>query len=72
MQQFKKPADIRVGGIGCGAAFNMGSEHLRHMREAGVTLVAVSETDPERLKAEVEVVARAGKRGVCQRRVMLL
>ncbi len=50
MASFKKPADIKVGCIGYGGAFNMGRSHLNEMRMAGMTPVAVSELDTARLK----------------------
>ena len=46
----KKPADIRVGVIGYGGAFNMGRAHLNEMKQAGMTPVAVVEIDKARLK----------------------
>ncbi|MEM9789716.1 MAG: Gfo/Idh/MocA family oxidoreductase [Planctomycetota bacterium] len=46
---FKKPADIKVGVIGYGGAFNMGKKHLEEMRDAGMTPFAVCEIDPTRL-----------------------
>ncbi|MEI6073062.1 MAG: Gfo/Idh/MocA family oxidoreductase [Verrucomicrobiae bacterium] len=50
MKKHKNPSDIRVGVIGYGGAFNMGRGHLKEMQQAGMTPVAVSEIDPERLK----------------------
>ena len=50
MAKFKKPADIRVGVIGYGGAFNMGRAHLNEMKQAGMTPVAVVEIDKARLK----------------------
>ncbi len=47
--KFKKPSDVRVGVIGYGGAFNMGREHLKEMRAAGMTPSAVAELDPARL-----------------------
>jgi len=47
--KFKKTSDIRVGVIGYGGAFNMGREHLKEMRAAGMTPAAVAELDPARL-----------------------
>lgn len=47
----RKPADIRVGVIGYGGAFNMGRSHLNEMQQAGMTPVAVTELDPARRKA---------------------
>jgi len=54
MARFKKPADVKVGCIGYGGAFNMGKSHLNEMAKAGMTPVAVAEIDPARL----EVAAR--------------
>jgi predicted dehydrogenase len=51
VKRFKKPADIKVGVIGYGGAFNMGRAHLKEMQKAGMTPVAVAEIDPARLKA---------------------
>jgi len=50
MARFKKAADIKVGVIGYGGAFNMGRAHLNEMAKAGMTPTAVAEIDPERLK----------------------
>ncbi len=50
MARFKKASDIKVGVIGYGGAFNMGRSHLQLMQKAGMTPVAVSDLDPERLK----------------------
>lgn len=50
-KKFKKPAEIRVGVIGYGGAFNMGKGHLRDMQAAGMTPAAVAEIDPARLAA---------------------
>lgn len=47
----KPPAEIRVGVVGYGGAFNMGRIHLREMERAGMTPSAVCETDPERRSA---------------------
>jgi len=49
MPYFKKPADVRVGVIGYGGAFNMGRRHLAEMQQAGMTPFAVCDTDPARL-----------------------
>ncbi len=54
MDKFKKAADIRVGVIGYGGAFNMGRAHLNEMKQAGMTPVAVAEVDPARLKVAQE------------------
>ena len=48
-KKFKKPSDIKVGVIGYGGAFNMGRTHLKEMRKAGMTPVAVCDLDEERL-----------------------
>ena len=45
---FKKPADINVGVIGYGGAYNMGRHHLNEMKRAGMTPLAVCELDAER------------------------
>ncbi|MEI8242766.1 MAG: Gfo/Idh/MocA family oxidoreductase [bacterium] len=50
MATYKKASEIKVGCIGYGGAFNMGRAHLNEMAKAGMTPVAVSELDPERLK----------------------
>lgn len=50
MAQFKKAADIKVGVIGYGGAFNMGRAHLDEMKKAGMTPTAVAEIDAQRLK----------------------
>jgi predicted dehydrogenase len=42
------PADLKVGVIGYGGAFNMGRVHLNEMKKAGMTPVAVSELDSAR------------------------
>ena len=44
-----KPADIKVGVVGYGGAFNMGKAHLNEMQRAGMTPVAVAEIDASRL-----------------------
>ncbi|WOO40966.1 Gfo/Idh/MocA family oxidoreductase [Rubellicoccus peritrichatus] len=49
VQQFKEAKEIRVGVVGYGGAFNMGKHHLKEMEAAGMTPVAVTEMDPERL-----------------------
>ena len=51
MKRFKKAEDIRVGVIGYGGAFNMGKHHLSAMESAGMTPIAVSDVDAERLEA---------------------
>lgn len=50
MKRVKKAADITVGVIGYGGAFNMGKAHLSEMQRAGMRPVAVAEIDAERLK----------------------
>lgn len=49
MKSYKKPAELKVGVIGYGGAFNMGRQHLQQMQAAGMTPVAVAEVDPARL-----------------------
>jgi len=49
MTHFKKAADIKVGCIGYGGAFNMGKAHLNEMAKAGMTPTAVAEIDTARL-----------------------
>ncbi len=49
MKRFKKAADIKVGVIGYGGAFNMGRSHLGQMQQAGMTPTAVAEIDETRL-----------------------
>jgi predicted dehydrogenase len=44
-----KPADLKVGVVGYGGAFNMGKVHLNEMQRAGLTPAAVAEIDPARL-----------------------
>jgi scyllo-inositol 2-dehydrogenase (NADP+) len=48
--QFNKPAEIKVGVIGYGGAFNMGKLHLTQMQTAGMTPTAIAEIDPKRLE----------------------
>ncbi|MBL7134918.1 MAG: Gfo/Idh/MocA family oxidoreductase [Phycisphaerae bacterium] len=50
MRRFGQAAEIKVGVIGYGGAFNMGRSHLNEMKRAGMTPVAVAEIDPARLK----------------------
>lgn len=59
MKKFKSTQDIKVGVIGYGGAFNMGQAHLDEMQKAGMTPVAVTEIDPERL-----AIARANHPGI--------
>lgn len=47
---FTKPADVKVGVIGYGGAFNMGKQHLNAMKQAGMTPFAVCDMDEARLK----------------------
>lgn len=49
MKKFAKAADIKVGVIGYGGAFNMGQAHLNEMKKAGMTPTAVAEIDEKRL-----------------------
>ncbi len=49
MKTYKNPADIKVGVIGYGGAFNMGRQHLKEMQAAGMSPVAVAEVDTSRL-----------------------
>lgn len=51
MKRFKKASDVKVGVVGYGGAFNMGSIHLVEMKGAGMTPVAVVDFDPSRLSA---------------------
>ncbi len=50
MKRYKQASEIKVGVVGYGGAFNMGKHHLNEMKQAGMTPVAVTELDPERLK----------------------
>lgn len=50
MKKYKSAAEIKVGTIGYGGAFNMGATHLREMQKAGMTPTAVCEIDPTRLE----------------------
>jgi len=54
MTTYQKAKDIKVGVVGYGGAFNMGRQHLEQMKAAGMTPVAVSELDVERLKVAEE------------------
>ena len=47
---FKDAAEIKVGVVGYGGAFNMGKAHLEQMKAAGMTPLAVCEIDAARLK----------------------
>jgi len=46
--RFKHPAEIKVGVVGYGGAFNMGRLHLQDMQKAGMTPRAVAEPDGAR------------------------
>lgn len=48
--KFSSAADIKVGVVGYGGAFNIGKSHLNEMKQAGMTPVAVSDLDPARLE----------------------
>ncbi len=50
MKRFKDPSEIKVGVVGYGGAFNMGRSHLQQMQAAGMTPVAVCDTDAGRLE----------------------
>jgi scyllo-inositol 2-dehydrogenase (NADP+) len=54
MKPFKQAGDIRVGVVGYGGTFNMGLQHLKEMRDAGMTPAAVCELDPKRLAAAAQ------------------
>jgi predicted dehydrogenase len=54
MKRFKNPAEIKVGVIGYGGAFNMGRGHLNEMQAAGMTPAAVADPDKARLKVAQE------------------
>ena len=54
MKNYASPADIRVGVVGYGGAFNMGRQHLQQMKDAGMTPVAVTEVDASRLAVATE------------------
>ncbi|HYE06301.1 MAG TPA: Gfo/Idh/MocA family oxidoreductase [Planctomycetota bacterium] len=49
MARYAKAADIKVGVVGYGGAFNMGRQHLNEMKKAGMTPTAVVEIDQARL-----------------------
>ncbi len=53
-KRFKSAADIKVGVIGYGGAFNMGRMHLQDMQKAGMTPRAVAEPDAARLAVAAE------------------
>ena len=50
MAQYANAAEVKVGVIGYGGAFNMGKAHMLEMQKAGMTPVAVAELDPQRLQ----------------------
>ncbi len=50
MKKYKKASEIKVGVVGYGGAFNMGSRHLEEMSQAGMQPVAVAEIDASRLE----------------------
>jgi predicted dehydrogenase len=50
MRRFSQAADIKVGVIGYGGAFNMGKQHLNEMKKAGMAPTAVCEIDASRLE----------------------
>ena len=54
MKRFKRAADIKVGVIGYGGAFNMGRAHLNEMKRAGMKPTAVADVDRSRLKVAEE------------------
>ncbi len=54
MKSYSSPAQIKVGVVGYGGAFNMGRQHLQEMRAAGMTPVAVAEVDATRLAAATQ------------------
>jgi len=47
--RYKSAAEIKVGVVGYGGAFNMGRVHLQDMQKAGMTPCAVAEPDASRL-----------------------
>jgi len=49
MKTFKKASGIKVGVVGYGGAFSMGTQHLEEMKKAGMTPWAICEIDPKRL-----------------------
>ncbi len=54
MKTYSTPAQIKVGVVGYGGAFNMGRQHLQQMKDAGMTPVAVAEVDPARLAVAMQ------------------
>jgi len=67
MKRYPKASDIRVGVVGYGPAFGMGRAHLNEMKRAGMTPLAVCDTDKARLEAAktdfpgIETYASAGE-----------
>jgi predicted dehydrogenase len=51
MKKYRQAADILVGVVGYGGAFNMGKWHLNEMKRAQMSPRAVVEIDPKRLDA---------------------
>ena len=49
MARFKTAADVKVGVVGYGGAFNMVRGHLNEMKKAGMTPVCIAEIDESRL-----------------------
>ncbi len=54
MATYKKPADVKIGVIGYGGAFNMGRIHLNALQAAGAVPTAVCDMDKARLKTAEE------------------
>lgn len=54
MATYKKPADVKIGVIGYGGAFNMGQIHLNALKAAGAVPTAVCDMDKARLKTAEE------------------
>ncbi len=50
MPHFKKAKDIKVGVIGYSPLFNMGRTHLREMKKAGMTPLAVCDLSDQNLQ----------------------
>jgi len=50
MRRFKKASDIKVGVVGYGGAFSISIWHIKEIKQAGMTLVAIADTDPKRVK----------------------
>ena len=51
MKRFSSPSKIKVGIVGYGSSYGMGGIHLKEMAKAGMTPVAIADTDPARQKA---------------------